>query len=85
MFATAVNMFKNKDIRKRILFTCAMLFIFRFGANIPVPNVDTGALLAGTDSNSLLAMMNLLGGGQDVYKRQAWTNGSGTRSTKTAC
>ena len=63
MFATAVNMFKNKDIRKRILFTCAMLFIFRFGANIPVPNVDTGALLAGTDSNSLLAMMNLLGGG----------------------
>ena len=53
MFATAVNMFKNKDIRKRILFTCAMLFIFRFGANIPVPNVDTGALLAGTDSNSL--------------------------------
>ncbi len=64
MLATAVNMFKNKDIRKRILFTCAMLFIFRFGANIPVPNVNTTALLAGVSDNSLLGMMNLLGGGQ---------------------
>ncbi len=63
MSGTAVNMFKNKDIRKRILFTCAMLFVFRFGASIPVPGVDSSALMAGVGDNSLLGMMNLLGGG----------------------
>lgn len=63
MFQTASSMFKNKEIRNRILFTLAMLFVFRFGASIVVPNVNTAALLAGTADNSLLGMMNLLGGG----------------------
>lgn len=63
MFTTFVNLFKQKDIRKKILFTLGMLFIFRLGAGIPVPMVDTKALLAGIDDNSVLGIMNLLGGG----------------------
>lgn len=63
MFATFISMFKNKEIRNRILFTLAMLFIFRFGTAITVPGVNTAELLAGADENSFLAMMNLLGGG----------------------
>ncbi|MEF9962676.1 MAG: preprotein translocase subunit SecY [Erysipelotrichaceae bacterium] len=63
MFATVVSMFKNKDIRNRILFTLAMLFVFRFGAAIVVPGVDTTNLVKGVDTNSLLGMINLLGGG----------------------
>lgn len=63
MFATVVSMFKNKDIRNRILFTLAMLFVFRFGAAIVVPGVDTANLTKGVDTNSLLGMINLLGGG----------------------
>lgn len=63
MIKTASSMFKNKEIRKRILFTLAMLFVFRFGASIIVPNVNTAALMAGMADNSLLGMMNLLGGG----------------------
>lgn len=63
MFATVISMFKNKEIRKRILFTLAMLFVFRFGATITVPGVNTAELLAGADDNSFLAMLNLLGGG----------------------
>ena len=63
MMSTAISVFKNKEIRKKILFTCLMLFIFRFGANIPTPNVDTAGLIAGVSDNSLLGMMNLLGGG----------------------
>ena len=55
------NMFKNKDIRKRIFFTLAMLFVFRFGTAITVPGVDTTSLTR--TSNSLLDMINLLGGG----------------------
>lgn len=63
MFATFVNLFKQKDIRTKILFTLGILFIFRLGAGIPVPMVDTAALLAGLEDNSVLGMMNLLGGG----------------------
>lgn len=56
------SMFKNKDIRNRILFTLAMLFIFRFGAAITVPGVDMSAMTNAT-GNSLFEMINLLGGG----------------------
>lgn len=61
MFATISSIFKNKDVRNRILFTLAMLFIFRLGAQIPAPNVNVEQLTE--SSNGLLAMMNLLGGG----------------------
>ena len=63
MFSTLKGMLKNKEIRKRILFTLAMLFIFRFGTAITVPGVDTKELVAGLQDNSLFAMINLLGGG----------------------
>lgn len=63
MLKTFINLFKQKDIRKKILFTLAMLFVFRLGAGIPVPLVDTTALLAGVADNSVLGIMNLLGGG----------------------
>lgn len=63
MISTVISMFKNKDIRKRILFTLLMLFIFRFGAAIVVPGVNTASLMSGVNSNSLLNMLNLLGGG----------------------
>lgn len=60
MLSKIASMFKNKDIRKRILFTLAMLFVFRFGAAITVPGVDISAMTNG-ESNSLLEMINLLG------------------------
>ncbi|MEG1474589.1 MAG: preprotein translocase subunit SecY [Longicatena sp.] len=63
MFRTFVDMFKNKDIRNRIFFTLAMLFIFRFGSAITVPGVDITELTKGIENNSLFNMINLLGGG----------------------
>ncbi|MFR0891373.1 MAG: preprotein translocase subunit SecY [Clostridium sp.] len=56
-------MFKNKDIRNRIFFTLAMLFVFRFGSAITVPGVDVTELTKGIQDNSLFAMINMLGGG----------------------
>ena len=56
-------MFKNKDIRNRIFFTLAMLFVFRFGSAITVPGVDVKELTNGIQDNSLFAMINMLGGG----------------------
>ena len=56
-----VDFFKNKDIRKKIFFTLAMMLVYRLGAAIPAPGVnDTVINLSG---NSILGMMSLLGGG----------------------
>lgn len=62
MFGTIASMFKNKDIRKRIFFTLAMLFIFRFGSAITVPGVNAEALTS-LGSLDFVSMMNMLGGG----------------------
>ncbi len=63
MIHTCIRLFRNKDIRKKILFTLAMMFVFRLGAAIPAPRVNTDIMTVGITSNSILAMMNLLGGG----------------------
>jgi preprotein translocase subunit SecY len=63
MLQTYVSMFKNKEIRKKILFTLAMLFVYRLGSAIPVPGVDSNKLAASIADNSIMNVMNLLGGG----------------------
>jgi len=63
MIKMFIDLFKNRDIRNRILFTLAIMFVFRLGAGIPAPMVNTGKLLAGISDDSILGMMNLLGGG----------------------
>lgn len=57
------NMLKVKEIRNKILFTLAMLLVFRIGAAIPAPLVDSTKVLSGLKDNTLLGMMNVLGGG----------------------
>ncbi len=61
MLQVFVDFFKNKDTRKRILFTLLILFIFRLGAAIPAPGIDTR--LFSLEGHNILSMMNLLGGG----------------------
>lgn len=63
MIRTFSSMFKNKEIRNKIFFTLAMLLIYRVGSAIPVPGVDSSALADQIADNSILSMMNLLGGG----------------------
>lgn len=40
MLKTLKNAFKIKELRKKILFTFAMLVVIRFGSQLPVPGVD---------------------------------------------
>ena len=40
MLTTLKNAFKIKELRKKILFTLAMLVVIRLGAQLPVPGVD---------------------------------------------
>ena len=61
MLKVFVDFIKNKEIRKKLLFTLFILFIFRLGAAIPAPGInDIQIQLA---SNSILNMMSMLGGG----------------------
>lgn len=60
MIAKFTAMLKNKDIRKRILYTLLVLFIFRFGSAITVPGVNVSDLVQGIGDNTLFAMISLL-------------------------
>lgn len=40
MLTTLKNAFKIKEIRKKVLFTLAMLVVIRIGSQLPVPGVD---------------------------------------------
>lgn len=55
-----VAIFKNKDIRDRILFTIMIFFVYRVGCNIIVPGVTLNQSIGDTD---LLSLLNLMGGG----------------------
>ena len=40
MLQTIVNAFKIKEVRRKILITIALLFVYRLGCYIPVPGVE---------------------------------------------
>jgi preprotein translocase subunit SecY len=63
MFKTLISLFKNKETRNKILFTLGIMAIFRLGAGITVPGVDTSKLVSGLTGNDLITMMNMLGAG----------------------
>jgi preprotein translocase subunit SecY len=62
MLEATFNAFRIPDLRRKILFTLAILAIFRFIATIPVPGVDRTALDDLLESNQLLGMLNLFSG-----------------------
>ena len=61
MISTFADFLKNKEIRKKILFTLLILFIYRLGSAIPAPGINDTVI--SLSANSLLTMMSLLGGG----------------------
>src|SRR4030042_154599 len=62
MWRAILNAFRIKEIRNRILYTIAILALYRFGANITVPGVDANAVTKNVQSG-LLGMMDLFSGG----------------------
>lgn len=64
MFTTVSNIWKVQDLRRRILFTLFVLLIYRIGAFIPVPGVDTETLkAAGSSGDNLFGLLNTFSGG----------------------
>ncbi|MFL5738343.1 MAG: preprotein translocase subunit SecY [Actinomycetota bacterium] len=65
MLRAFVNAFKVPDLRKKILFTLAIIAIYRFGCHVPVPVVDTTQLQAAVNAGGggFLSFIDLFSGG----------------------
>ena len=64
-FKALVTCFKIEDLRKKILFTLAIIAAYRVGATIPVPGVNADALRGffAAQQNTLLGFLNIFSGG----------------------
>ena len=65
MLEKFLNIFRIPDLRKRVLFTLGILAVYRLGAWIPTPGVNTHQLelLFNQQNGSALGLMDLFGGG----------------------
>lgn len=63
MFETIKNCFKNKEIRKKILYTILLLVIFRLGCYIPVPGISPDTFTEAIKDVSFLNIMSAISGG----------------------
>lgn len=75
MLGTVVNIFKVQDLRNKIVFTVALLVIYRIGFHISVPGFDFQALMAsgGPQSDTPL--------GRAAEYMQMFTGGTLSRSS----
>src|SRR4051795_6791028 len=66
MVGTLINSVRIPEIRKKLLFTAAMLALYRCGAYIPAPGIDTNALNSISKNfagSNVLGFLNLFSGG----------------------
>src|SRR5579884_3906369 len=66
MITTILGAFRVPDIRKKILFTAALLALYRLGTQIPAPGINAHALKQieqQASGNNILALLNLFSGG----------------------
>src|SRR5215469_11144824 len=65
MFDKLTNIFRIPDLRKRILFTLALLFVYRIGGHIPIPGINSVRFQQFIDQSrgTLLGFVDLFSGG----------------------
>ncbi|HYJ31977.1 MAG TPA: preprotein translocase subunit SecY [Candidatus Binatia bacterium] len=65
MLEKAQNVFRIPELKRRLLFTIALLCVYRFGGHIPTPGVNSEALVAAfaSQANSLFGLYDLFVGG----------------------
>ena len=66
MFEKLANIFRIPDLRNRVLFTLALLAVYRLGGHIPTPGVNADQLQALFQNarGSVLGFVDLFSGGQ---------------------
>ena len=62
MLSVFINAWKVAELRKKIIFTALMLVVFRVGAHIPVPGIDT-AIIQSLLSSSIFGFVDIISGG----------------------
>ena len=63
LIQSMIDAMRVPDLRGKILFTLAILVVFRFVAHVPVPGVDSNALAQAFQSQALLGFLDLFSGG----------------------
>ncbi len=65
MLETFQNVFKIPDLRKKVLFTLFMVFIYRVGGHIPTPGINSAVLAEfwANSKNSLFGLYDMFVGG----------------------
>lgn len=60
-----VNIFKVPELKRRILFTCVVLIVYRLGAHIPTPGIDAAVLgeVFSRAAGTLFGFFDLFAGG----------------------
>ena len=66
MFEKLANIFRVPDLRKRVLFTLAMLAVYRLGGHIPTPGINADEFQKFIEQNrgTVLGFVDLFSGGQ---------------------
>lgn len=63
MFETFRNAWKTPELKNRLLFTLAILVVYRLGSAIPVPFISNIALEAMFANGDMLSYLNMMSGG----------------------
>jgi len=63
MLKKLIRVFKDKELRGKIIYVAVMLIIFRLAAHIPIPIVDAERLSDFFNSNQLLGLLSAFTGG----------------------
>jgi preprotein translocase subunit SecY len=63
MWNTFKNAWKIEDLRKKMVYTLLMLFVYRVGSFIPVPGIDSSYMQSLVSGNTLLGLLDIISGG----------------------
>ncbi len=66
MLSRLANVFRVPDLRNKVVFTLAIIALYQFGANVPVPGVDwhnLQQLESQASASGVLGFLNLFSGG----------------------
>ena len=63
MFQSLLNAWKLPDLRKKLLFTAAMIALYRLGCYLPVPGIDVKAVAGAFGNGGALDFYDLFTGG----------------------
>lgn len=63
MITALANAFRVPELRRKILFTLAIIALYRVGSFIPVPGIDAATVKAIIEGQATLGMLNMFSGG----------------------